>query len=134
MVRMNCIFIFISSSDTKLLRKKSVKQKIKKQWPKVQDQVWYFTLMILCFQRDGHWQLEEQSDQGLHCLPFHLHPMDKFSMKRPLCLNFRVIIGQQTFRVSFRVDFYNIYCCQCKQESVVSTDVSVNKNHSLASF
>ena len=30
MVRMNFIFIFISSSDTNLLRKKSVKQKIKK--------------------------------------------------------------------------------------------------------
>ena len=33
MVRMNFIFIFISSSDTNLLRKKSVKQKIKKLWP-----------------------------------------------------------------------------------------------------
>ena len=30
MVRMNFIFIFISSSDPNLLRKKSVKQKIKK--------------------------------------------------------------------------------------------------------
>ena len=33
MVRMNFIFIFISSSDPNLLRKKTVKQKIKKQWP-----------------------------------------------------------------------------------------------------
>ena len=33
MVRMNFIFIFISSSDTNLFRKKSVKQKIKKRWP-----------------------------------------------------------------------------------------------------
>ena len=33
MVRMNFIFMFISSSDTNLLRKKSVKQKIKKRWP-----------------------------------------------------------------------------------------------------
>ena len=33
MVRMNFIFIFISSSDTNLLRKKSVKQEIKKPWP-----------------------------------------------------------------------------------------------------
>ena len=32
---MNFIFIFISSSDTNLLRKKSVKQKIKKRWPHV---------------------------------------------------------------------------------------------------
>ena len=30
---MNFIFIFISSSETNLLRKKSVKQKIKKRWP-----------------------------------------------------------------------------------------------------
>ena len=34
MVRMNFIFIFISSSDPNLLQKKSVKQKIKKRWPK----------------------------------------------------------------------------------------------------
>ena len=33
MVQMN--FIFISSSDINLLRKKSVKQKIKKLWPKL---------------------------------------------------------------------------------------------------
>ena len=33
MVGMNFIFIFISSSDTNLLLKKSVKQKIKKRWP-----------------------------------------------------------------------------------------------------
>ena len=32
---MNFIFIFISSSDINLLKKKSVKQKIKKQWPKL---------------------------------------------------------------------------------------------------
>ena len=32
---MNFIFIFISSSDTNLLRKKSVKQKIKKRWPNI---------------------------------------------------------------------------------------------------
>ena len=32
---MNFIFIFILSSDINLLRKKSVKQKIKKQWPKL---------------------------------------------------------------------------------------------------
>ena len=31
---MNFIFIFFSSSDLNLLRKKSVKQKIKKLWPK----------------------------------------------------------------------------------------------------
>ena len=31
---MSFIFIFISSSDPNLLPKKSVKQKIKKRWPK----------------------------------------------------------------------------------------------------
>ena len=39
MVRMNFIFIFISSSDTNLLRKKSVKHKIKKRWPKSNQSV-----------------------------------------------------------------------------------------------
>ena len=43
---MNSIFIFISSSDTNLLRKKSVKQKIKKQWPKVMIIVKLFILCI----------------------------------------------------------------------------------------
>ena len=33
MVQMNLILIFISSSEPNLSRKKSVKQKIKKQWP-----------------------------------------------------------------------------------------------------
>ena len=43
MVRMNFIFIFIPSSDTSLLRKKSVKQKIKKPWPKLIRSVNRFT-------------------------------------------------------------------------------------------
>ena len=43
------------------------------------------TVMILSFQTDMPGQtvqtqirllLEEQSDQGLHCLPFHLHHLD----------------------------------------------------------
>ena len=43
------------------------------------------TVMILSFRTDRPWQtvqtqirllLEEQSDQGLHCLPFRLHPLD----------------------------------------------------------
>ena len=41
--------------------------------------------MILSFRTDTPGQtvqtqirllLEEQSDEGLHCLPFHLHPLD----------------------------------------------------------
>ena len=44
------------------------------------------TVMILCFRTDGSGQtvqtqirmlLEEQSDQGLHCLLFHLRLFDK---------------------------------------------------------
>ena len=32
----------------------------------------------------------EQSDQGLHCLPFRLHRLDSFSMVEPHSSNFRV--------------------------------------------
>ena len=35
--------------------------------------------------------LEEQSDQGLHCLPFLLHRLDLYSMVEPHSSNFRVI-------------------------------------------
>ena len=35
--------------------------------------------------------LEEQSDQGLHCLPFHIHIFDKNPLVWPRCLNFRWI-------------------------------------------
>ena len=39
--------------------------------------------------------LEEQSDQGLHCLLFHLHLLNNFfSMEKLLCLNFRVITAK----------------------------------------
>ena len=43
--------------------------------------------------------LQEQSDQGLHCLLFHLHLLTNFSMKRPFCLNFRVsrVMRKPTF-------------------------------------
>ena len=33
----------------------------------------------------------KQSDQGLHCLPFLLHLLDKFLYGNPLCLILRVI-------------------------------------------
>ena len=51
----------------------------------------------LSAQTDRPWQtvqiqirllLEEQSDQGLHCLLVDLHLLDKFLMERPLCSNF----------------------------------------------
>ena len=34
--------------------------------------------------------LEEQSDQGLHCLLFHLHLLKKYPSVLPLSLNFKV--------------------------------------------
>ena len=55
MVRMNFIFIFISSSDTNLLQKKSVKQKIKKQWPYVKpiNNLSYSPHFDLCFVKNN---------------------------------------------------------------------------------
>ena len=60
----------------------------------------YITVMILNFRTDKSGQtvqtqirllLEEQSDQGLHCLLFHLHQLTKYPTVWPLCLNFRQI-------------------------------------------
>ena len=58
-----------------------------------------FTVMIQTFWTDLSGQtvqtkirvlLEEQSDQGLHCLLFDLHNFDKIPLNDwPLCLNFR---------------------------------------------
>ena len=46
--------------------------------------------------------LEEQSDQGLHCLPFHLLVWTRYSMVEPHSSNFRVIttnfLGVRIFR------------------------------------
>ena len=42
--------------------------------------------------------LEEQSDQGLHCLQFPLHLLDHYSKETPSCSTFRVITAK--FRVS----------------------------------
>ena len=59
------------------------------------------TVMILRFWTNRTWQtvqtqirhgfLEEQSDQGLHCLHSISTFWTIFFMERPLCLNFRVI-------------------------------------------
>ena len=59
-----------------------------------------YIVMILSFRSDRSWQtvqtqirllLEEQSDQGLHCLLFPLHLFNEFSIKVwLLCLNFGV--------------------------------------------
>ena len=57
----------------------------------------YITIMILNFRidRSGKTEqthismlLEEQSDQGLHCLLFHLHVFDKISSGLASLLNF----------------------------------------------
>ena len=60
-----------------------------------------FTLIIISFRTNGSGQtvqtqirllLEEQSDQGLHCLLFHLHLLESFlCCKANLFLEFRVI-------------------------------------------
>ena len=38
--------------------------------------------------------LKEQSDQGLHCLLFHLHVFGKYFQVWPLCLNLRYITAK----------------------------------------
>ena len=46
--------------------------------------------------------LEEQSDQGLQCLLFHLHHLYFYSyntMIEPLSLNVRVLVGVQKFSI-----------------------------------
>ena len=59
--------------------------------------------MILSFRTDRSEQtvqtqirllLEEQSDQGLHCLLFHLHFLTEYPKFCPLGLNFRLITAK----------------------------------------
>ena len=45
-----------------------------------------------------HIALEEQSDQGLHCLQFSLHFWTHYSKEKPSCSTFGVITAN--FRVS----------------------------------
>ena len=61
-------------------------------------QIRLFPVIILSFRTDRSGQtvqtqirllLEEQSDQGLHCLLFHLQLLKKYPKVWPLCLNFR---------------------------------------------
>ena len=56
------------------------------------------TVMTLSFRTDRSGQtvqtqirllLEEQSDQGLYCLFFHLHHFEEYPKVWPLSLNFR---------------------------------------------
>ena len=74
------------------------------------------TVMILSFRTDMPGQtvqtqirllLEEQSDQGLHCLPFCLHCLASLLYGRANTSNFRVIttifLGVRIFR-KFTVD------------------------------
>ena len=67
--------------------------------PKTLKKAISFTVMILSFRTDRSEQTvqsqirllpKELSDQGLHCLQFHLHQFDKIPFRVwPLCLNFR---------------------------------------------
>ena len=63
--------------------------------------------MILNFQTDRSGQtvqtqirllLEEKSDQGLHCLLFHLHGFDKIPSGLPLLFEFSVELQQSFLR------------------------------------
>lgn len=54
--------------------------------------------------------LKEQSDQGLHCLPFYLHQLDallhsktKHSISRTIVV---IILGVPTFRISRVISFF----------------------------
>ena len=83
--------------------------------------VLYITVMILSFRTDMPEQtvqtqirllLEEQSDQGLHCLPFVCIVWTHYSMVEPHSSNFRVIttnlLGVQIFR-KFTVVYFDTF-------------------------
>ena len=72
----------------------------------------FVTIMILSFRTDRSGQtvqtqirllLEEQSDQGLHCLQFRLYLLVHYSSVKPSCSNFRVIaanfLGFRIFKI-----------------------------------
>ena len=75
--------------------------------------------MILSFGTDMYGQtvqtqirllLEEQSDQGLHCLLFHLHHFDKIPFRvSPLCLNFKLITAKISGVPKFRNYTVHVY-------------------------
>ena len=87
-------------------------------WTLVNLQYCKTTLMILSVRTDRSGQtvqtqvrlfLEEQSDQGLHCLQFPLHLLMLDSIVEPHCSNFR--ISTAVFRVSEYLGFLgNSYC------------------------
>ena len=71
-----------------------------------------FTVIILSFRTDipGQtvqtkiWLLfEEQSDQGLHCLQFHLHLLEALQYGKASCSNFRVITTNFSYVQIFRI-------------------------------
>ena len=61
--------------------------------------------------------LEEQSDQGLHCLPFRLHCLDSLLYGEPHSSNFRVIttncLGVRKFRK------FMVFCFRTSENFVV---------------
>ena len=72
--------------------------------------------MILSFRtgRSGQTEelLEEQSDQGLHCLQCHLQPLDAVLYNKPPCSNFRVITANFSGVRIFRI--FGNYCNDLK--------------------
>ena len=72
------IFPFVSTCSTCLLTQTHAYHNHSDQWSQLQV---ICTVMILSFRTEMpgqtvQTQIEEQSDQGLHCLPFHLHHLD----------------------------------------------------------
>ena len=71
--------------------------------------------------------LEEQSDQGLHCLLFHLS-LTKYAAVWPFCLNFRLITvkfsGVRKFR-NFKVHVFLSARPQCLNLRVITAQISV---------
>ena len=53
----------------------------------------------------------EQSDQGLHCLLFYLHPFDKISICLPSCLNFRMITTKLSGVQKLRTFMVSVHPC-----------------------
>ena len=56
---------------------------LKKAFGKIAD-----TVLFLNFQTDRSEKTEEQSDQGLHCLPFRLHCLDTLPYGKPIRVKF----------------------------------------------
>ena len=73
--------------------------------------------------------LEEQSDQGLHCLPFCLHLLDSLLCSKTILFqfwdNYSIFSGVRIFRV-FTVSQQKVYGLAESLMVVLQTDNSIN--------